>query len=70
MFSFWNCPRFFLACPPIGQGAYVMMPEFRLGWQACLLAWVELVQDLGVRLVHGQEGMAGIAILRDFTPLL
>ena len=34
------------------------------------LAWVERVQDLGVRLVHSQEGMAGIAILRDFTSLL
>jgi hypothetical protein len=66
MFSFWNCPRFFLACPPFGQR--VMMPEFRLQGQGYLLTWVKLVQDLGVRFVHGQEGMAGIAVLRDFTP--
>ena len=51
-------------------GGMSMMPEFRLGWQVCLLAWVELAQDLRLRLVHGQEGMAGIAVLRDFTSLL
>ena len=47
-----------------------MMPEFRLAGQEYLLAWVKLVQDLGVRLVHGQEGMARVAVLRDFTSLL
>jgi hypothetical protein len=45
-----------------------MMPEFRLQGQGYLLTWVKLVQDLGVRFVHGQEGMAGVAVLRNFTP--
>ena len=47
-----------------------MMPEFCLAGQECLRPWIKFVQDLGVRFVHGQEGMAGIAVLRDFTPLL